>query len=423
VTSQVGAPPADGEPVPARPDPSGVPEDVAAQLSQLLHRARTVMEMPVAFITRMDGTTQTLEHVDSALPLLFQEGHRAPQADTLCQHILDGELPRVLPDLTEHPTAMALPSARMPRIRSYASVPIELSDGTLYGTLCTASLRKNPGAQDRDADLLTVLAQTAAVLVEPHVTGRSRDARIRARYEALIEGGGPAIVAQPIVSLVTGERVGAETLSRFPPDWGMAPDACFREAFAVGIGEDLEFATLARCGLVARRAVGYVSMNVCPDTVLDPRFPAFMAAQPLPRIVLELSEGYPVEDYDLLLGVLRPLRQRELRLAIDDVGAGFSSLRHVIRMSPDVIKLDREVVTGLDADPVARSLVQSLCAFAGTAGATVVAEGVETEGEARALASVGAHLAQGWFFGRPGPVELLEASAGEVADEVGAAPA
>jgi EAL domain-containing protein (putative c-di-GMP-specific phosphodiesterase class I) len=235
----------------------------------------------------------------------------------------------------------------------------------------------------------------------------------RARAAELIAGGGPAIVAQPIVSLGTGERVGAETLSRFPAEWDMTPDRCFREAFGVGIGEDLEFATLARCGLVARRAVGYVSMNVCPDTVLDPRFPAFMASQPLTRIVLELSEGYPVEDYDVLLAVLRPLRERGLRLAIDDVGAGFSSLRHVIRMAPDVIKLDREVITGLDTDPVARSLVSSLCAFAGTARATVVAEGVETEAEAQALASVGAHLAQGWFFGRPGPVELLYAAPAE----------
>ena len=89
------------------------------------------------------------------------------------------------------------------------------------------------------------------------------------------------------------------------------------------------------------------------------------------------------------------------------MGAGFSSLRHVIRMSPDVIKLDRAVVTGLDADGVARSLVQSLCAFARSAAAQVVAEGVETPGEAEALREVGAHLGQGWFYGRPAPVELL----------------
>lgn len=386
---------------------SEVPDDVAAQLAQLLHRARAVMEMPVAFITRMDGTTQTLEHVDSGLPLVFQQGYEAPQETTLCQRIWDGALPRVITDLTEHPAGMALPSARMPRIRSYASVPIELSDGTLYGTLCTASLRRSRTTQDRDADLLTVLAQTAAVLLEPHIAGRTRYARLRARYAALIEAGGPHVVAQPIVDLATGRRVGAETLSRFPPEWELTPDRCFREAFEVGLGEDLEFATLARCGAIARTAVGYVSANVCPATVLDARFGPFMASLPLGNLVLELSEGYPVEDYETLLAVLRPLRAAGMRLAIDDVGAGFSSLRHVIRMAPDVIKLDRAVVTGLDADPVALALVRSLCAFAVTADAVVVAEGVETAHEAEALAAAGAHLGQGWFFGRPGPVELL----------------
>ena len=393
--------------MPERGMSSDVPEEVATQLSQLLHRARAVMEMPVAFIARMDGTTQTLEHVDSGLPLLFREGYQAPRATSLCQWILDGELPPVMPDLTVHPAAMALPLARKPRVRSFASVPIELSDGSLYGTLCTASLRRTASAQDRDADLLAVLAQTAAVLLEPHVSGRTRRSALRARYAEVIGAGGPHIVAQPIVDVATGERVGAETLSRFPEDWGLAPDACFREAFEVGLGEDLEFATLARCGRIAEHAIGYVSMNVCPATVLDPRFPAFMAGLPLPKVLVELSEGYPVDDYDNLLDVLRPLRVRGLRLAIDDVGAGFSSLRHVIRMSPDVIKLDRAVVTGLDADPVARSLVRSLCAFARSAGALVVAEGVETPGEASVLREVGAHLAQGWFYGRPGPVELL----------------
>src|SRR4051794_16850223 len=167
-----------------------VPEEVAAQLSQLLHRARAVMEMPVAFIARMDGTMQTLEHVDSGLPMLFREGYQSPRATSLCQRILDGELPPVMPDLTVHAGAMALPSARKPRIRSFASVPI---DGRLYGTLCTASLRRTAGARDRDADLLAVLAQTAAVLIEPHVSSRTRRAALHARYAELIDAGGPHV--------------------------------------------------------------------------------------------------------------------------------------------------------------------------------------------------------------------------------------
>jgi EAL domain-containing protein (putative c-di-GMP-specific phosphodiesterase class I) len=98
-----------------------------------------------------------------------------------------------------------------------------------------------------------------------------------------------------------------------------------------------------------------------------------------------------------------------MRLAIDDVGAGFSSLRHIVLTQPDVIKLDRSIVTGLGADPVLKVLVRSLTDLAVACGARVVAEGVETEEDAAALATLGVDHGQGWYFGRPaGPSALLD---------------
>ena len=94
----------------------------------------------MAFLTRMDGTTQHLEVVESSVPFLFKEGVTQRQETTLCQAILDKKLPAVIPDLTEFPEAMKLPAARLPRIRSYVSVPVVLSDGTMYGTFCAAGL-------------------------------------------------------------------------------------------------------------------------------------------------------------------------------------------------------------------------------------------------------------------------------------------
>jgi EAL domain-containing protein (putative c-di-GMP-specific phosphodiesterase class I) len=116
-----------------------------------------------------------------------------------------------------------------------------------------------------------------------------------------------------------------------------------------------------------------------------------------------------VEDYAALTEVLAPLRAAGLRLAIDDVGAGFSSLRHIVVTSPDVIKIDRSIVTGLTEDAVRATLVQSLVQFAHSCDVRVVAEGVETAAEAAALAAFGVDLGQGWHFGRPGPVEALDA--------------
>jgi EAL domain-containing protein (putative c-di-GMP-specific phosphodiesterase class I) len=128
----------------------------------------------------------------------------------------------------------------------------------------------------------------------------------------------------------------------------------------------------------------------------------------LERIVLELSEHDPVLDYRVLLDALAPLRRSGLRLAIDDVGAGFASLRHILLTSPDVIKLDRSIVAGIAADPILRRLVRSLTEFGHGAGAAVVAEGVETRDDALALRDVGVDYGQGWHFARPGSADQLD---------------
>ena len=127
----------------------------------------------------------------------------------------------------------------------------------------------------------------------------------------------------------------------------------------------------------------------------------------------------PVEDYPTLLSTLAPLRGAGMRLAIDDVGAGFSSLRHIVLTAPDVLKLDRSIVDGVAGDPVLRTLVKSMVDFGHGCDARIVAEGVETEQDARALLDLGVDCGQGWHFGRPGPREALGA-ASELDDAVAA---
>ncbi|MCU1431809.1 MAG: diguanylate phosphodiesterase with sensor(s), partial [Actinotalea sp.] len=114
-----------------------------------------------------------------------------------------------------------------------------------------------------------------------------------------------------------------------------------------------------------------------------------------------------VEDYAALHRALAAPRAAGMRLAIDDVGAGFSSLRHIVLCAPDVIKLDRSIVDGLSHDPVLSTLVGALMTFARGNRTTVVAEGVETAEDVHALRDLGVDLAQGWFFGRPGSPEQL----------------
>jgi EAL domain-containing protein (putative c-di-GMP-specific phosphodiesterase class I) len=387
--------------------------DAEQQIAELLRTAKKSLHLSVAFLSRMDGTTQHLEVVESSVPFLFQEGVTQVQETTLCQAILDKELPAVIPNLKHFPKAMALPAARMPRIRSYVSVPVTLSDGSLYGTFCAAGLTSDKDLTKRDKALMDVLASAASVIIEPQVKEDERRTAIEHRLGPVVADGGPVVALQPIVDLATGDRVGSEALSRFPAAWETTPDVVFAEAHSVGRGDELELLALRRAAELLPQVDGYVAMNVSPGTLLTPACADLLGELPLDRVLLELSEHDQVDDYDALTTVLAPFRAAGLRLAIDDVGAGFSSLRHIVVTSPDVIKIDRSLVSGLDSDPVRTILIRSLVDFAGGLQAGVVAEGIETAEEAAVLRSLGVDYGQGWHFGRPAVPEPCPAPADE----------
>lgn len=380
------------------------------QVAGLLRTARETLGLAFAFLARLDGTTHHLEVVDSAVPIDFHDGMTQPQATSLCQAILDGKAPPVIRDIAELPAARALPGVLASGIRSYVAAPVVLSDGRSYGTLCAAGFTAEPLLRERDDAVLKVLARAAAAIVEPELCERERLVQIRGRVERVLAAGGPRVLLQPVVALGSGVRVGAEALSRFPADWeGRTPDVCFAEAHDAGLGTSLEIAALRRAAAELPHVRGYLAMNVSPATILDPECGRLLAELPADRIVLELSEHDPVDDYPRLLAALAPLRAAGIQLAIDDVGAGYSSLRHIVMTAPDIIKLDRGIVAGVAGDRVLAALVRALVTFAAGGGARVVAEGIETAEDAAELADLGVGFGQGWHFGRPmAPQDLAE---------------
>ncbi|MHB1209382.1 MAG: sensor domain-containing phosphodiesterase [Acidimicrobiales bacterium] len=380
--------------------------DTDLKIAELLRTAKESLGLSLAFLSRLDEEVQHLEIVESAFPF-FHDGQTQARATSLCQAILDGKLPSVIPNVAKLPEAKRLPAARFPRIRSYVSVPVSLSDGSLYGTFCAAGFSADNELTKRDRALMEVLASAAATIIEPGVRERHREATIRGQLQPVIVAGGPDVVLQPIVALVTGAREGVEALSRFPHEWGKAPDEVFADAASIGVGTELEVLALRRAAVQIPHISGYMAINLSPRTLLDERCHTALSEVPAERIILELSEHDPVEDYGLLMETLAPLREKGMRLAIDDVGAGFSSLRHILMTSPDVIKLDRSIVAGVADDQVLRTLVRSLADFGHGAGATVVAEGVETGNDALTLRDVGVDYGQGWYFARPGPADQL----------------
>ena len=128
---------------------------------------------------------------------------------------------------------------------------------------------------------------------------------------------------------------------------------------------------------------------------------------PADRLAIELTEHARITDYPALSEALTGLRARGVRLMIDDVGAGFASLHHILRLAPDAIKLDRSLTSGIEADPARRALAAALVTFAGEIGATIIAEGIETEDELAALQALGVERGQGFHLGRPRPISAV----------------
>ncbi|MDQ0677311.1 PAS domain S-box-containing protein [Arthrobacter pascens] len=179
--------------------------------------------------------------------------------------------------------------------------------------------------------------------------------RVRERIDKTVQSQMILTAFQPIYDLPTGTITGVEALARFPTEDSRGPDHWFNEATSVGLGGELEFAALeAALHNTAKLPEHlYVALNLSPETCLDPRLPGFWeeSALAVDRIVLELTERLAVDEYAPLLAALGPLRRRSLRIAVDDAGSGFSSMRHILQLRPDIIKLDRSLIAGIDSPP------------------------------------------------------------------------
>ena len=229
------------------------------------------------------------------------------------------------------------------------------------------------------------------------------DVDLRTVVEQLCEPGAITAVVQPIVRPADMVVVGYEALARMsiapqhPPDWWLELASEF------GLRRRLELACLsAAIRLGPPPDGGMLFINASPSTVADPVFLELRDEFP-DQLVVELTEQEAVDDYDALRTCLAGYLQHGVRLAIDDAGAGYSSLRHVVELAPDYLKLDRELVSGIDKDPTRRALMRAVVAFAREVGTSVIAEGVETRGELDVLREAEVHLVQGYLLARPGP--------------------
>lgn len=211
---------------------------------------------------------------------------------------------------------------------------------------------------------------------------------------------------QPIVDTARGTVVGYEALARFSGPPHATPDRWFAVARAAGIGAELEARAL-RTALEARPLLPpncFLTVNVGPEALLTATIATVFAdAGDLRGVVVEITEQTAVADYDALVSAIAPVRAAGARLAVDDAGAGFASLKHITVLRPDFVKVDRDLVAGIDTDESKAAVVEALGMFTSRLDAWLVAEGVETTAELDRLLSLRVPLAQGYGLGPPQP--------------------
>jgi EAL domain-containing protein (putative c-di-GMP-specific phosphodiesterase class I) len=384
-----------------------VQDPAADSMGRVLHAVRTHLGMDVCFVSEFVAGRRVFRHVDtSAAEGPVQVGASSPLDEGYCQRVVDGRLPELIPDTSSNPVAMALPVTTALPVGAHLSVPIRLRDGRVYGTFCCFSFAANPSLGERDLHVMRAFAELAAHQIDCELDAvRDREEKI-ARVRSAIEGEQISTVFQPIYRLDERRIAGLECLARFSAFPSRPPDVWFSEAAEVGLGIDLELAAIriALSGLPSLPADAYVALNVSPELVLSGKLAVVLKDTPAERIVLEITEHASISDYSALLRELEPLRRRGLRLAVDDAGAGYASLRHILSLRPDLIKLDTSLTRDIDTDPARRALAAALIAFAGATGSQIVAEGVETVSELDTLRALGVQKAQGYFLGRPMPL-------------------
>jgi len=248
-------------------------------------------------------------------------------------------------------------------------------------------------------DYANVLSAVAGNAIADRRSAEAEHDRLR----RLLATGDYFPVYQPIVELATGRPTGYEALTRFRD--GTAPDVRFAEAAAAGLAIEFELAAI-RAALAGARSLSpntYISLNISPDVLLrSGRRLARLLEDADRPIVIEVSEHARIDDYNSFRRAVE--RLPGVSLAVDDAGAGYASLSHILELGPAYAKLDISLVRGIDNDLRRQGMAAGLAFFATKTGCSLIAEGVERRQEADALLYLGVEFAQGYLFGHPEPI-------------------
>jgi EAL domain-containing protein (putative c-di-GMP-specific phosphodiesterase class I) len=262
------------------------------------------------------------------------------------------------------------------------------------------SLHREKGdAMHDDLPVIAEFGPAASALLGVDLHANQLADQLRNRLGEIVRSREFHPVFQPIVEVETGQVVGYEALTRFAD--GEPPATRFSAAWSVGSGVELELATLDRAIRVGRDLPTgrWLNVNISPRLLTHPTELWDVLDQANRPLVLEITEHEVITDYRAVREALKQLSP--IRIAVDDAGAGIANFAHIVDLQADFVKLDIGLVRGVDTDVARQAMIVALCHFARATGCQLIAEGVETRGEARTVKSLGVTLGQGYWYGRP----------------------
>jgi EAL domain-containing protein (putative c-di-GMP-specific phosphodiesterase class I) len=371
----------------------------------LLAAIRTHLGMDAAFVAEFAAGKRVFRHVDAAVEGAPRPGDSDALEASYCQLVAEGRIPELISDASRVAPEKAFVMGRP--VGAQLCVPLVTADGRTYGTFCCFSREPDPSLGERDLALTGVFAGLALQAIERARAAEASQAEVRKRITHVLKLDKVYALYQPVYALADRRVAGFECLSRFDAEPKQGPEFWFAEAASVGLGPELELGALRRALPALERLpkATPVSFNVSSQLLLDGRLERELAAGEgarfAGRLVLEIAEHETVKEHERLVSALEPLRRLGVRVAIDDFGAGYASFRHIVRLAPDVIKLDLRLTRDIDHDPARRALAAALIRYAREASAEIIAEGVETQAELDTLLALGIAKAQGYFFGKP----------------------
>jgi EAL domain-containing protein (putative c-di-GMP-specific phosphodiesterase class I) len=365
-------------------------------LDRVVALAHRHLALDAVFIAELTGETAVFRAVAGDTGLFgVTLGAATRRTATYCRRLAAGLIPGLIRDTTSD-RRVALPRTnRALQVGAHIGVPLLYSDGTPYGAICGLSREPDDTLDDRDVRFLTFLAE----ILVGYLDEERKLADLHGSIDSLIAGESLDIAAQPLVDLRDGRCLGVEALSRFPAKFGR-PDSVFAAAATVGLGIELERLAVQRAWplLSCLQPNQFLSVNLSPAATTELSSRATGRPDlPLSQLVVEITEHAVIDSYAELRARLRPLRSAGLRVAVDDAGAGYASLRHVVELRPDFIKIDRDLVHGLADDHARRVAVSAFVLLALDLNATVI----ERPSDLAALCNLGVDAAQGYLLGRP----------------------